>query len=200
MITALGKVPGPRRILDVGFIGEHAEPFIHNAILKDLRPGEQVMGMDIQDKISGYRDSDRAAYRKVSIFDIEGMEEFRSAFDAVTLCEVFEHLPHPYLSLHKIHYALKPGGLLVATYPNPLNLRSFVSYLRQGDVTEPGFVSRFMGAPDHRVFPFPVCLAKYLTDIGFKVEEIAFLKGIATRLPFLRKFGNYVGLSARKAG
>lgn len=159
-----------------------------------------MTGLDIHASIDGYKETSQVTYRNLSVFDIEERKEFRETFDAVTLCEVFEHLPHPYLSLHKIHYALKPGGLFVATYPNPLNLKSFLRYIRQGNIADPTFVSRYMGAPDHKIFPFPVCLAKYLTDLGFKVEEIAFLKGVASRIPFLEKFSSYVGISARKAG
>ena len=61
-------------------------------------------------------------------------EKFKNSFDVVVLCEVFEHLPHPYLALHKINYCLKEGGVLIMTYPNPFSLRILLKYLFQKDI------------------------------------------------------------------
>jgi len=42
-------------------------------------------------------------------------------FDAVTLWDLIEHLPHPLDSLKHIHQILKPGGLLTIWTPNTQN-------------------------------------------------------------------------------
>lgn len=41
-----------------------------------------------------------------------------SSFDAVTLFHVFEHLQHPAELISEIHRILKPGGLLVMSFPD----------------------------------------------------------------------------------
>lgn len=45
-------------------------------------------------------------------------------FDAVTLFHVFEHLPDPAATLTLIDQILKPGGLLVFSFPNVTSLQS----------------------------------------------------------------------------
>ena len=42
----------------------------------------------------------------------------RETFDIVTLWDVIEHLSHPHEVLQTVHDCLKPGGLLVVTYPD----------------------------------------------------------------------------------
>jgi 2-polyprenyl-3-methyl-5-hydroxy-6-metoxy-1,4-benzoquinol methylase len=198
VLSNLDRLRHPRAILDLGFIGVYAESFIHNGIVKSLADGDHLTGLDIQDAIGKYADTDKTTYRKASLFNLEEMPEYSGHFDAVVLCEVFEHLPHPYLALHKIHYALQAGGTLVLTYPNPLSWKGFVKFLLQRDILEKGFVEGFMGHHEHKVFPFPVCMVKYLSDLGFDIQELAFLKGLPARIPYLDKFSDYIGIIARK--
>ena len=53
-------------------------------------------------------------------------------FDLVTFTEVIEHLEHYRLIIREAHRVLKPGGLLVVTTPNILNLKSRMRFLIVG--------------------------------------------------------------------
>lgn len=183
------------KILDIGFVGEHARPFIHEALIENY-PQTLITGIDTNPEIEKFSDSEFRKYHQISIFDIEEKQDLLEVMDVVVMCEVFEHLPHPYLSLHKIKACLKKGGLLVMTYPNPLRFNLFKLYLRQKNILDKNFLKIFRGAPDHKVFPMPPCMAAYLEDIGFEVKEICFPKAKYQGIPFLEKFGAYVGVVA----
>jgi len=51
------------------------------------------------------------------------------SFELVTFTEVVEHLEHYRHTLRDIHRVLKPGGTLVLTTPNILNLQSRIRFL-----------------------------------------------------------------------
>ena len=189
----------PKTILDVGFIGEYRKPFIHNAIKGAMGKKDRLIGLDSSDKINNYENTENIIYQKKSIFDIDD-GSLGDGVDAVVLCEVFEHLYTPFLSLHKICAILKPGGKLIMTYPNPLSIRIFIKYLLQKDVTNKDFISTYNGAPDHKVFPLPPSMIKYLQDIGFVVRELHYLKGRFHRHRILKKFSPYIGIVAVKKG
>jgi len=53
-------------------------------------------------------------------------------FDLITFTEVVEHLEHFRLILREAERVLKPGGLLVVTTPNILNLKSRIRFLFTG--------------------------------------------------------------------
>ena len=50
-------------------------------------------------------------------------------FDLITCTEVVEHLEHYRRTLREIYRVLKPGGVLVLSTPNVLNLKSRIRYL-----------------------------------------------------------------------
>ena len=52
-----------------------------------------------------------------------------ASFDLVTCTEVIEHLEHYRAALREMARVLRPGGVLVITTPNVLNLRSRLRYL-----------------------------------------------------------------------
>jgi SAM-dependent methyltransferase len=82
------------------------------------------------------------------------------SYDAVTLNHVIEHLPDPVNVLKKLAVCLKPGGLLVCIWPNPLGLlaRWF------------GRAWRELDPPRHLVLPSPLGLKIALENLGFKVR------------------------------
>lgn len=54
------------------------------------------------------------------------------SFDLVTCTEVIEHLEHYRETLREIHRVLKPGGRVVLTTPNILNLKSRIRFFVYG--------------------------------------------------------------------
>jgi len=56
----------------------------------------------------------------------------KNTFDFVILAEVIEHLKNPYDVIAQIYKVLKPGGKLVLSTPNILNLKSRVRFLTEG--------------------------------------------------------------------
>jgi len=55
-----------------------------------------------------------------------------ATFDLVTCTEVIEHLEHYRFTLREIFRVLKPGGILVVSTPNILNLKSRIRFLTYG--------------------------------------------------------------------
>ena len=55
-----------------------------------------------------------------------------ASFDLVTCTEVIEHLEHYRAALREMARVLRPGGVLILTTPNVLNLRSRLRYLLFG--------------------------------------------------------------------
>jgi len=55
-----------------------------------------------------------------------------NAFDLVTCTEVIEHLEHYRMILREARRVLRPGGLMVVTTPNILNLKSRIRFMTTG--------------------------------------------------------------------
>jgi ubiquinone/menaquinone biosynthesis C-methylase UbiE len=68
---------------------------------------------------------------KVNVTDLntQGLPYQDSTFDLVTCTEVIEHLEHYRYTLREMHRVLKPGGTLVISTPNILNLKSRIRFL-----------------------------------------------------------------------
>jgi ubiquinone/menaquinone biosynthesis C-methylase UbiE len=69
---------------------------------------------------------------KIANLSIEDLPFADESFDLVTFTEVIEHLEHYRGTLRDIHRVLKPGGTLVLTTPNILNLKSRIRFLTFG--------------------------------------------------------------------
>ena len=71
---------------------------------------------------------------RVDVVDLntEALPYRDASFDLITCTEVIEHLEHYRRTFRDIFRILKPGGTLVVTTPNVLNLRSRIRYLLFG--------------------------------------------------------------------
>jgi SAM-dependent methyltransferase len=71
---------------------------------------------------------------KVKVADLnnEGLPFPDASFDLITCTEVIEHLEHYRSTLREMYRVLKPGGTLVLSTPNILNLKSRIRFLIVG--------------------------------------------------------------------
>ncbi len=69
---------------------------------------------------------------RVADLSIQGLPFEDASFDLVTCTEVIEHLEHYRETLREMHRVLKPGGTLVLSTPNILNLKSRIRFLVVG--------------------------------------------------------------------
>ncbi len=127
--------------------------------------------------------------------------------DIVLMLEVFEHLLSPYSVFDEIRRILKPGGSIILTYPNPFWWKKMIRFTLQRKLLDDSYLNLFKGAPDHKVFPHPVCLANYLNQVGFETKAIEFIKfnfnysflnNWLQRCELTRKFSSYAGVWANK--
>jgi len=184
------------KILDIGFIGEYNEPFIHNAILGHTNA--HVVGIDISASIDSFKNNNHATYFKRSVYDIRKDALFVNSFDTVVMCEIIEHLKYPWQALENASIALREGGVLIITYPNPYALTKLINYLRASDIASSQFISNFLGSPDHLHFPTLPGLLRHASQLGLKPTEIAFMKGFGSNIPFLNRFSAYIGVALKK--
>ena len=87
---------------------------------------------DIHSSACDYTDSlMRLEDVDVKVVDLsnEGLPFQDASFDLVTCTEVIEHLEHYRRILREIYRVLKPGGTLVLSTPNILNLKSRIRFL-----------------------------------------------------------------------
>jgi SAM-dependent methyltransferase len=101
----------PGRILDIGcasgrFLSECAEAGWEAV---GLEPS-QILSVEAQELLRG-----RAQILPITLQEADLAE---SSFDAVTMWDVLEHVPHPREFLRKAVSLLKPGGLLLINVPN----------------------------------------------------------------------------------
>ncbi len=100
------------------------------------------------------------------------------AFDVAVLGEVIEHVPDPDLLLHSIWLALRPGGVLLLTTPNP---KGFLARMVE---TNPEQHVRLLSRKD---------LRRLALRAGFVVEEIVDIAHTAQNDP-----AAYLGAVLRK--
>lgn len=61
-------------------------------------------------------------YKSVEYGDLQKLDQVfpQNTFDAILMGEVIEHIKNPYLAIEQCWKALKPGGKLILSTPNPL--------------------------------------------------------------------------------
>ncbi len=128
---------------------------------------------------------------RVAGVDLNGFLPFRSAsFDAVNLVEVIEHIENQAQLVRELNRVLKPGGVLLVSTPNVLNVMSRVRFLFTGFLrgrVRPAHYTRKPGvAPNIYLIHFYE-LYYLLFHYGFAIVELR-----KTRVKFASRF--FLGL------
>ncbi|HVN98359.1 MAG TPA: class I SAM-dependent methyltransferase [Syntrophorhabdaceae bacterium] len=75
---------------------------------------------------------------KVSVGDLNGRIPYADdEFDYVCFLEAIEHTENPYNAVREVARVLKPGGILIMSTPNYLNIERRLKFLMTGFFTKP---------------------------------------------------------------
>jgi SAM-dependent methyltransferase len=116
-------VPPPARVLDIGC----SPPFVL-ATLASL--GYRATGIDVNPAAFANSQAEFGFDALSCDIERESLPFPDETFDAVLMCEVFEHLRiNPVRTMHEVHRIIKKGGLLHLTTPNLYSLGGLRNFL-----------------------------------------------------------------------
>jgi len=158
----MARLAGRGEILDIGFA---AMPNPHLA-------GTCVVGLDLDPPPA------RPPYHETLTGDALDLEAALGGrrFDAIVAGEVIEHLETPYDFLRACHGALREGGRLVLSTPNPMHPPVLLC--------EALGVRRFFFTEEHRYYFLPRWVRRMMQDCGF---DICRQEGVGFPFPAGRK-------------
>jgi len=137
-----------------------------------------LTGYDIA---SNAQRGEELAARGIQVIPPGGLQNLPSAsFDCVRLEHVFEHLADPLESLRSLHRILRPGGLLLMTFP------TIYPWLGVADLAASPFVE---------YLHFPIHLAHHSVESAWRLVGAAGFEKIASRITARELF---MTLAARK--
>lgn len=117
-----------KKILDIGAGRGHMAQRIGNKLESEgLKVDEILTACDLFPEFFEY---DMIRCEKLNFMSKLPYED--QSFDIVYSIEVIEHLTNPVEFLKEIYRVLKPGGRLIFSTPNILNINSRVSYVTSG--------------------------------------------------------------------
>jgi ubiquinone/menaquinone biosynthesis C-methylase UbiE len=117
-----------KRILDVGAgMGFMAQLLGRHVQERGGIPDDVITACDLYPEYFSYKDID---CKKVEFINTLPFDE--GSFDIAYAIEVIEHLKDPYGFLQEMLRVVRPGGKIIVTTPNILNLASRFSYLFTG--------------------------------------------------------------------
>ncbi|HSN88565.1 MAG TPA: methyltransferase domain-containing protein [Thermoanaerobaculia bacterium] len=123
------------------------------------------------------------AARGIEVIPSGGLSRLEAgSLDCVRLEHVFEHLDQPLAALESLHRLLRPGGLLLMTFP------SIYPWLEVKNLGDPPHV-------DH--LQLPIHLAHHSLESSRRLVGAAGFEGIATRVTARERF---ITLKCRKPG
>jgi SAM-dependent methyltransferase len=185
-------------------------PFLHERVLEiidgfprgkvlDIPCGQGALASELMkmgfDVYCGDRDP---AWFKVKsgnthVLDLNHPLPYRDeSFDCITCVEGIEHLENPHFLIREIGRVLKPGGSVVITTPNIMNIKSRLYFLLRS------YFNNFRYYPqpsNHRgllalhVNPIPFGELRYILNrYGFRIERVScnrFTRKYPLLMPFL---------------
>jgi 2-polyprenyl-3-methyl-5-hydroxy-6-metoxy-1,4-benzoquinol methylase len=114
-----------------------------------------------------------------------------SSFDLLTALEVIEHIADPYRFINELRRVLKPGGTLLLSLPNKLQVRSRVRFLFSGlykGLKLP--LEPYKPAPRQHVMVLSYIELRYFLErAGFKIERLYRSRFKAVSLLYLALLG-----------
>ncbi len=76
-------------------------------------------------------------YRRLTVHDLESPLPVAAPYDAVVCSEAIHQAANPGLLVQAFQHALRPGGTLVLTAPNPASVRARLRALKRGFQADP---------------------------------------------------------------
>lgn len=122
---------GGHSVLDIGMV-EHDATHIasdHWVHRKLCRWARSVLGVDVLEEEIELLS--RQGFN-VRVADATSDADLGERFDRVFMGEIIEHVDRPVALLRFAARHLVPGGLILATTPNPLNFREIIANIREG--------------------------------------------------------------------
>lgn len=117
-----------KKILDIGAGRGYMSQRIGNQLVKEgLKVSEVLTACDL---FPEYFEYDGVVCEKLNF--LSKLPYADNSYDIVYSIEVIEHLTNPVEFLKEIYRVLKPGGRLIYSTPNVLNINSRLSYLGSG--------------------------------------------------------------------
>lgn len=101
-------------------------------------------------------------------------------FDYVCFVEAIEHMENPYAAVRELSRVTKPGGILILTTPNYLNVERRLKFLVTGYFTKPvsgkTFRERFSGQThDMHSSPIGYTLIRFILEhAGFTITDMTY--------------------------
>ena len=101
-------------------------------------------------------------------------------FDYVCFVEALEHMENPYAAVRELSRVTKPGGTLILTTPNYLNIERRLKFLATGFFTKPvsgkAFRERFSGRTnDMHSSPIGYTLIRFILEhAGFTITDMTY--------------------------
>lgn len=157
----------PGKILDI--------PSGTGWLQKELKPGWEYHGADL------YTSPGVANFKQADLNSSLPYED--NSFEYVSCLEGLEHIENYHLALKEFYRILKPGGVLVVSTPNPLNIKSRRRYMWRGTFNGFPHLVRMPKDGDH-VHVTPINLSFLLAfgqKHGFDINEVHKVK-IPTRM------------------